>query len=245
MNATLSKFQTVLDMAQAEGLITRNPVRLVKRLKGAKAVHKLWTDEEEKAFFELADQDRLAAVLDLFSRALRPEEVCGVRWDVISFTARTVDIGNHVRTMVEGEPIEKRAKTEAGIRMLPLDDDLTNKLKLWREQQATEKRAAGEAYMEGSDGGYVLCDELGAPWMPDKLRRYLRSIMRRAEVSKITPYEAMRHAAASRMARHGVPAQDIAAWIGHTDPSFTYRVCVHSRPDDLGEARDALDRKAK
>ena len=121
MNATLSKLQTVLDMAQAEGLITRNPVRPVKRLKGAKAVHKLWTDEAEKAFFELADQDRLAAVLDLFSRALRPEEVCGVRWDDISFNARTVDIGNHVRTMVEGEPIEKRAKTEAGIRMLPLD----------------------------------------------------------------------------------------------------------------------------
>ena len=77
--------------------------------------------------------------------------------------------------------------------------------------------------------------------MPDKLRRYLRSIMRQAQVSVITPYEAMRHAAASRMARHGVAAQDIAAWIGHTDPSFTYRVYVRSRPDDLGEARDALD----
>lgn len=244
VNATLSKFQTVMDMAQAEGLITRNPVRLVKRLKAPKAVHKLWTDAEEAAFFEVADGDRLAAAIGLFSRALRPEELCGIRWDDISFKGKTAAVGNHVRTMVEGKPVEKSAKTEAGIRTLPLDDDLADALKALHAAQAAEKLAAGPEYADGSDGGYVLCDELGQPFMVDGLRRYMRRLMRQAGVSEITPYEAMRHGAASRMARRGVPAQDIAAWIGHTDAAFTYRTYIHSRPEDLAEARDALDRKA-
>jgi site-specific recombinase XerC len=121
VNATLSKLQSVVDMAQAEGLITRNPVRLVTWLKKTRAVHKLWTGEEESACFDLTGQDRSTAVIELFSRALRPDELCGIRWEDIAFATRAAEVGKHVRTMVDVKPVEKEAKTEAGLRTLPLD----------------------------------------------------------------------------------------------------------------------------
>lgn len=236
---TLNTLQQALDVAVAEKRIQYNPVKLVERPKATKPEHTLWTDAEESQFFALAERDRLAAVIELFARGLRPEELCGIRDGDLDLKAKHGRIGKHVRTMVAGVPDEKEAKTEAGIRALPLDDALVTALKSWKAQRAAEKLAAGNAY---EDGGYVLCDELGRPWLPDKLRRYMYSMMKQAEVRKVTPYEAMRHAAGSRMARAKVPGHVIAAWMGHTNASFTYDNYVHARPEDLAEARDALNR---
>ena len=240
---TLNTLQTALDLAVSERKISINPARLVKRPKRVKPMHQLWSDAEEDAFFLYTAQDRLSAVIELFSRALRPEELCGIRWSDIDLAGKSAAVGVHVRTLVDGAPGEQSAKSEAGIRLLPLDDDLTARLRRWHAAQCAEKLAAGAAWVEGSDGGYVLADELGQPWLPDKLRRRMHRLMDLAGVPKIKPYDAMRHASASRMARHGVPAQNIAAWLGHTDAAFTYRTYIHSRAEDLAEARDALTRK--
>lgn len=234
---TLGALQTALDMAVMERRIPLNPVRLVKRPKRVKPEHELWTSAEETLFFKLAAEDRYAAVIELFARGLRPEEVCGIRWTDLDLTNQVAYVGKHVRTMVAGEPVEKEAKTKAGIRPLPLDDALINGLKVWKKQRAADKLAAGGAY---EDGGYVLADEVGAPWLPDKLRRHMYGLMKQAAVTKVTPYEAMRHAAASRMARAGVAPQVIAAWMGHTNAAFTFENYAHARPEDLAAARDAL-----
>lgn len=234
---TLGALKTALDMAVMERRIPMNPARLVKPPKKTKPKHELWSSIEEELFFKLAADDRYAAVIELFARGLRPEEVCGIRWTDLDLTNKVAYVGRHVRTMVAGKPVEKGAKTEAGVRPLPLDDDLNGMLKTWRKQRAADKLAAGEAY---GDGGYVLADEVGEPWMTDRLRRYMYSMMKQAGVKKVTPYEAMRHAAGSRMARAGVAPQVIAAWMGHTDPSFTFANYIHARPEDLATARDAL-----
>jgi integrase len=121
-----------------------------------------------------------------------------------------------------------------------LDDTLTASLKAFRALQASEKLAAGEAY---ADGGYVPCDEIGRPSDPARLRRVWYRLMRQGGVPKIKPYTASRHAAGSYLAYQGVSPDIIAAWLGHSDASFTMRTYVHARPEDLAAARDALARK--
>jgi integrase len=86
----------------------------------------------------------------------------------------------------------------------------------------------------------VVCDELGAPSDPARLRRIWYRLMRQAGVPKIKPYTASRHAAGSYLARQGVSPAIIAAWLGHTDASFTMATYIHARPEDLASARDAL-----
>lgn len=68
-------------------------------------------------------------------------------------------------------------------------------------------------------------------------------LMREAEVPKIKPYTASRHAAGSYLSHAGVSPDIIAAWLGHEDSSSTMRTYVHARPEDLAVARDALARK--
>lgn len=242
ISKTLAQLQTALDVAVAERRIGYNPVRLVQRPKRSKPVHDLWSDAEEERFFACAAQDRLAALVELFARALRPEELCGLRWPHVHLIARNVAVGMIVRTMVKGKPVEKEAKTPAGIRILPLDEALTDALREWRRVQEAERENAGDAWFLDPQGGYVLADQLGAPFDTQRLRRYMYRLMDQAGVRKVTPYEAMRHAAGSRMARAGVQGHVIAAWMGHTKASFTYDNYVHARPEDLAAGRDALAR---
>ena len=236
---TLNALSKALNMAVLERRMPLNPVPLVTRPKQIKTVRTLWSDEEEARFFKLAAEDRIATVILLFSYGLRPEEVCGIRWVDIDLVEGEIHVGRNVRTMVAGEVDEKGAKTEAGERTLPLDEDLAASLKSWRAKRASEKLAAGGAY---NDQGYVLCDELGEPWKTDRLRRYMYSLMKQAAVTRITPYEAMRHGAASRIARAGVAEHVTAAWMGHESYKTTAQYYVHARREDLGAARNALAR---
>jgi integrase len=234
---TLVAFQRACDDAIEERIISINPCRRVKRPKQVKPVHDLWTDEETAKFEAIAACERLHAVITLQCLGLRPEEVCGLRWRRdVNLAAGTLTI-QVVRTLVDGEVVEKPPKTTAGKRVLPLDDALIAALRALRALQASEKLAAGEAY-DGAD--YVLCDELGAPYAPDRLRRAWYRLMRQAGVRKIKPYTASRHAAGSYLDRQGVSPAVIAAWLGHTDASFTMKTYVHARPEDLAAARDAL-----
>jgi integrase len=86
----------------------------------------------------------------------------------------------------------------------------------------------------------VCCNELGAPSDPARLRRVWYRLMAEAGVPKVKPYTASRHAAGSYLSRQGVSPAIIAAWLGHTDASFTMRTYVHARPEDLAAARDVL-----
>ena len=68
-----------------------------------------------------------------------------------------------------------------------------------------------------------------------------------AVAPKVTPHTASRHAAASYLANVArVSPAVIAAWLAHTDASFTMKTYVHARPEDLAAGRDALaDRRNK
>lgn len=236
---TINALSLVCEDAVDAGILGTNPCRRVKRPKQDKAEHELWSDEETARFDAAAAGDRLAPVITLECLGLRPEEVCGLRWRRdIKLPKRTVSI-NKVRTLADGVAVEKPPKTAAGKRTLPLDDVLADALAAFRELQRFEKRRAGDGY---TDGDYVLCDELGLPYEPARLRRVWYRLMRKAKVRKITPYEASRHAAGTRLDRAGVSPGIIAAWLGHADASFTLRTYVHPRPEDLATARDILAR---
>jgi hypothetical protein len=79
-----------------------------------------------------------------------------------------------------------------------------------------------------TDLDYVPPNELGHPYDPARLRPRVVPLMRQADVRKIRPYDASRHAAGSYLSRQGVSPAIIAAWLGHSDASFTMRTYVHA-----------------
>jgi integrase len=140
----LCEAQTAFEDAVDDRLIGINPCRRVKRPKQIKPVYELWSDEKS-AMFGKAAAARLAPVITLQCLGLRPEEVWGLRWRDVDLTAATLAIWR-ARTLVDGKPVEKeQPKTDAGKRVLPLDCTLVAQLRAFREVQAQEKLAAGEA----------------------------------------------------------------------------------------------------
>ena len=103
--------------------------------------------------------------------------------------------------------------------------------------QATERLAASDAY---AGSGYVLVDELGAPFRTDQLRRAAYRLMREAGVRQVRLYDA-RQACLTYLSVSGVPAPIVGAWAGHADLSMAQRVYVHPSAKDLEQGRDALN----
>lgn len=243
---TLTALQMALDMAVGEKRLSYNPTRLVERPAQVKVKRTPWTVEEIRAFLVAIQEDRLFAVMFLSLMGLRPEEVAGLKWD-------KVDLGNGsltvdwVRTLVDGQAVEKEPKTDAGDRTLPLPAAASAALKKLKARQSAEKLAAGEAYGKDDNGraygggGYVLADELGQPWKTDQLRRRFYRLIELAGVRKVRLYDA-RHACLTYLAVHGgVPDVVVSAWAGHADLSFTKRTYVHPSAEALRAGSDALD----
>lgn len=235
---TLSRLRQALDDAVEEGIVVRNVAAKVRGDSKANARTKVepWTGIEVKTFLAGIRGDRLQAVMLLSLMGMRPEEVCGLRWSDVDLTAKSLRIGN-VRTLVEGEVVEKEPKTEAGKRPLPLPAEVVTCLTAFRAIQAQEQQAAEEAYEKT---GYVLVDELGQPVKTDWLRRRFYKLVATVGVRKVRLYDA-RHACLTYMATNGVPDVIVSAWAGHADLSFTKRTYVHPDAESLAAGRDSLD----
>lgn len=240
---TLSKLRTALDEAVEQNLVPRNVAHSVKCPAQLQTRRTPWSPDEVQAFLDYLAADRLHAPMLLSLMGLRPEEVCGLRWaEDIDLDNETLTISN-VRTMVwkqgdGGQVIEKEPKTAAGYRTLPLPTIVTAALRSYKATQAAERLAAGTAY-EAS--GYVLVDELGAPFKTDQLRRTVYRLMKAAGMRKVRLYDA-RSACLTYLHNKGVPPAIIAAWAGHADGGvMALRAYIRPSAKDLEQGRDALN----
>lgn len=73
------------------------------------------------------------------------------------------------------------------------------------------------------------------PYHPDTLSDFWRELCAAAKVSKIRLHD-VRHSCASIMHAQGMPIADISAWLGHADPAFTMRTCMHAQNDAVKSA---------
>ena len=233
---TLTVLQQALDVAVIEHLMPYNPVRITERPKQEKVRRVPWTVAEVKVFLEAIRFDRLHVVMLLSLMGMRPEEVCGLKWEKVDLEAGTLTV-DWVRTLVDGVVVEKKPKTLAGERPLPLPKAAAAGLKSFRAKQAAEKLEAGTAYQSQ---GYVLADELGRPWKTDQLRRYYKKLVAASGVRPVRLYDA-RHACLTYLATNGVADVVVSSWAGHADLSFTKRTYIHPSAEDLTAGRDKLD----
>jgi integrase len=122
--------------------------------------------------------------------------------------------------------VVRRSKTEAGERTIPLSPEMNRRLL---------RRRAATGFAASEDP--IFPSATGTPIDPRNFRRRVfREACRRAGVDA-TPH-VLRHSLASLLFERGRTSAQVAAWLGHTDPSFTLRTYVHAA--DLGSA-DFLD----
>lgn len=72
------------------------------------------------------------------------------------------------------------------------------------------------------------------------IKKGFAGAVERAQLGDVTPHD-LRHSAAVWMAEAGVAMDEIAQFLGHTDPRITYRVYARFSPEYLRKAASALD----
>ncbi|MEV0250110.1 site-specific integrase [Nocardia sp. NPDC050712] len=237
VNATLDRFETVLESLIAEGKLVRNVAALVDRVPtGPKKKHVTYSEAEVRKVLAVASDDRNRHAWHLALSGLRRGEIGGLRWTDVDLDAGELTISNN-RVSVNGKAEEYDPKSEDSGRTLPLTRTLTAELRAARKRQAAEKLALGEAYGPGT---HVVINEAGASYHPDTLTDYWEKITKTAEVRRIRLHDA-RHTCGTLMHLQGVPIAVISEWLGHADSAFTMRTYVHSQNDALVSAAGTLE----
>jgi integrase len=114
------------------------------------------------------------------------------------------------------------SKTDAGVRAVPLSPE-TNRMLLRRRVQAEYS----------GDADPIFPSAVGTQLDARNWRRRVWAPAAKAAGVKATPHM-LRHSLASLLFEHGHTAAQVAAWLGHQDPSFTLRTYIHAR--DTGDA---------
>lgn len=212
--ATLGALAQVLDLAAREGLVPRNVARLVKRPRQVRHDAERWTAAQAATFRAHVLTDRLAAAWLLSLAGPRRSEVLGLRWEDVDLDAGTVRIERGRFAVTPTSAVLDEPKSEQSRRVVPVGllPDVVPALRALKARQASERLALGSGY-KGT--GFVVVDETGRAPRPEWYSDRFRALCRAAEVPVIHLH-ATRHTLADTLLRAGMPAVDVAAWLGHT-----------------------------
>lgn len=237
INPMLARLRSVWQDLVDQGVVSRNMPALVRPLPTTKPEMHPMVVEQVEALFAHIKGKRLELFVHLALMGLRRGEIAGLRWSAIDLdsTPPTLTVSLN-RVAVAGGTSEADPKTEAGRRELPIPDELLPLVRRARKRSREEQIAAGSKWI---GQGHVIADECGNPYHPDTLYKYWKRILKDAKLPHVRLHDA-RHSCATLMHQRGVPLAVIAAWLGHTDASFTLRTYAHSTPSALADAATTL-----
>ncbi len=262
VNVDTGALRAMLGWAVTAQLIAENPVRALKPLptseRHQRRVRRALSDEEIERFLAAAEADdaecaaraKAERTIHVHGRGAkyaarrRPERVpqaplwrtlleTGARWGELT-QVTWADLDPH-RKLVDLRAVT--TKSGRG-RVIPLREAVVAELMALRTiHQRIRLRVA-----QPLDRVFLSPD--GADWADytTNARRLLRRIMDRAAIDRfdaqgrVVDIHALRHTAASRMARRGVALVVTQRILGHSDPKLTARVYTHLEVEDLRAA---------
>ncbi len=220
---SLALLSQMLEAAARHQLITADPTTLVRAPTPDRHVDRfLSRAEADQLLREFTGQDLLLVKLMLYC-GLRFQEAIGLRRFRVDFLRKRIQIAK-VQPRKGGE---KRPKSDAGTRPVPLTDDLAVEL-----SQAIPAPDDG-LVITGRDGGRVRSEN----W---RKRVWLPAVKRAGfQDPQPTPHD-LRHTYGSWLAEDGVPPHQIAALMGHASLRSVERY-IHASEARFEQARAALE----
>lgn len=199
--------------AERDGLVQRNPMRLVRLAPHRPREQRVPTAEDVRTLLSRTTDARTHALLAvMLTTGLRPGEACGLRWPDIGPASITVE-----RQLAEvgAEWVEDEPKTPSSRRTVPLVPVAAASLARWRVEQAS------------------IAARVFDPLTPRSLRPTFEAACKAAGVEPFPPHSARRFVA-TMLARDPKTA---AAIMGHSSVAMT--LDVYSRTTDEARARAA------
>ena len=197
--------------------------------------HAVWDRKQVRAFLHHVRDDRLYAFwLLILTLGLRDGELRGLKWSDVDLTAGEMCVQ---RSLSQDRRLEGPTKSKR-TRVVALGPEHRAALEVHRQQQALEQ-ASAKAWREG-EWVFRWADD-GRPYHPEWLRKRFYSLTDAIKLPRIKKHDA-RHTTVTRLLADKVDVATVAAVVGHSNPSTTYRHYAHALRQDQDRARDSISR---
>ena len=168
---------------------------------------------------------------------LRIGEAIGLMWSDVDFENKRLNI-SRTAVMIGKEQTVQDPKTKRSKRVITLDNETLNVLKLWKRQQIKEYFQAGKAYQH--DSNYIFTNNKGKWLLTATMKVKLSSFFcKHNELKKITPH-GFRHTHASLLFEAGITAKIISDRLGHNNVQTTLDMYTHINDNQRVEVVDQL-----
>jgi integrase len=224
-----NKVKQIFASALEDGLITKNPATSTRLFNPAtrKEARNVISDENVADIIRNIPtleegNDRIFMALLMYTD-MRPCEIRGLRWEDIDVENGLIHIERNI-VFVHNQPHEKGTKTEAGVRLHPLDPQLL-------------------ALLEPlGKGGFILQRDgkhAGKPLTEMAQKRMWERIKATIDVHGMIPYEA-RHTYITAMYAEGVAPKLMQDTAGHANFNTTAKNYIHTQPKQIQKVGEIM-----
>ena len=228
-------------MAVDSDLIRKNPFefQLVEVLVNDSVRRESITHEQKRKFLEFVKNDNhfckyYDAIYILFYTGMRISEFCGLTLRDIDLKNRKINIDHQLQRTNQMQYIIQETKTNAGTRVLPMDNEV---YECFKRIISNRKAPKIEPMVEGYSG-FLYLDKNDMPMVALHWEKYFQHICEkynsiyRVQMPKVTPH-VCRHTYCSHMASSGFNPKHLQYLMGHSDIGVTLNTYTHVDFDNV------------
>ena len=185
---THSVLHRALAMVEKQGLISRNPAKVVIRLKIPLKEMKVLDDNQARQFLIVAQGDRYEALFHLaITTGIQQGELLDLKWSDVDWAADLLHVRRKVQRVLGKGFVISSPKTHAGVRMIQLGPETMRQLTEHRKRQDVE-RCMGD-WIEND---LVFPSLTGNPTDQRNLIRFFKRVLKSAGLPDIRFHD-LRH----------------------------------------------------
>ena len=190
-------------------------------------------DTSERSYLRGMSQiSRVMAVRIAMATGLRRGEVVGLTWKYVDLKRGTIRVAHSVTVYSE----VKDPKSEAGKRVLKIDEETVSHLARWKEFQQEELAVL---CLEQTDDTPVCCNDKGEIMKPTNFSRWWRDWSKKQGFEGWRFHE-IRHSHATHLIASGMDFKTAQHRLGHSSAKLTMDQYAHAMPENDERAAEII-----
>lgn len=230
-------------MAVDDDLLRKNPFQfeLVSVIVNDSVTRDAITHDEKRKFLEFVRNDKhfckyYDGIYILFYTGMRISEFVGLTIKDIDLKEKTINIDHQLQRTSQMQYIIEPPKTEAGIRVIPMQEEVCECFKRIIQNRKKPKVEP----MVGGKVGFLYLDKNEMPMVALHWEKYFQHIREKynsiykVQLPAITPH-VCRHTFCSNMAKNGMNPKTLQYIMGHSEIGVTLNTYTHVKFEDAEE----------
>ncbi len=227
-----------LSQAVKENIIQFNPATATEPPRQEKKEIQPFTANDARNFLKLIkDEDIYSIVYMDLGTGLRRGEILGLKWRDLDLKTKTITIRRSL-VQINGQPqLQEDTKTQASKATVRIPDGVVEVLKKVSKEQAKNKLAMGEAYL---DQNYIFCRSDGTPFRPDYVYRRFKKLSKKHGFPEARFHD-LRHTFCTLLLEAGEDLSTVSKLARHSSYSVTADIYGHLTKNMQDTAANKMD----